>query len=113
MNPLYPNATSFDSGVRHLILCRFQKSATDDQIAIFIDHFRALTHKIPGIIGFEFGTNNSPEGLNHGMTHACLLTFESAQARDVYLPHPEHKRFVAADAGIIEEILVIDYTPHL
>ena len=37
--------------------------------------------------------NNSPEGKDLGFTHVHLMTFESAAARDAYLPHPEHARF--------------------
>jgi hypothetical protein len=101
-----------NSNVRHLILCRFRPEVSGQRVDEFFHHFRALTQKIPGIVGFECGSNNSPEGLDRGMTHACLLTFESAQARDAYLPHPEHRRFVAEDTGIIEEILVFDYIPQ-
>ncbi len=98
--------------VRHLILCRFRADVSPEQIGVFMEHFRALTDKIPGILGFESGANHSPEGLNQGLTHACLLTFENAQARDAYLPHPEHRRFVAADTGILDGIVVFDYTPE-
>ena len=98
--------------VRHLILCRFRPDASGEQIQVFIDHFRALSHKIPGILSFEAGANNSPEELNRGMTHACLLTFENSQARDAYLPHPEHRKFVAANIPLVEEILVFDYSPE-
>jgi hypothetical protein len=96
--------------VRHVLVLRFKPGITAGQIGIFADHFREITTKIPGILGFEFGANNSPEALNRGMTHVALVTFESAQARDAYLPHPEHRRFVAADTWIIDEILVIDYS---
>ena len=98
--------------VRHLILCRFKPGTTSEQIGVFVDHFRAMTRKIPGVVSFEFGINNSSEGLNRGLTHACLLTFESARARDVYLPHPEHQAFVESDAGLLAEILVFDYAPE-
>lgn len=53
---------------------------------------QALRGKIPGIVSFEHGVNNSPEKKNLGFTHVYLMTFENAQARDAYLPH----RFRAA-----------------
>jgi len=57
--------------------------------------------------------NNSPEGKNHGFTHAYLLTFEDSKARDTYLPHPEHKKFgdLLGKLGILEDVFVIDYAP--
>jgi len=104
-------AENMDQPIRHLLVLRFRPDVQEGQIRVFFDHFRQLKDKIPGIIGFESGANNSPEDLNRGMTHVCLLTFENARARDAYLPHPEHRRFVAEDTGVIAEILVMDYAP--
>jgi len=97
--------------VRHVVMCRFRPDASPERIAEFTDAFRGLTVKIPGILAFEWGANNSPEGLERGITHLYLLTFESAAARDTYLPHPEHKLFGATQGGILEQVQVIDYCP--
>jgi hypothetical protein len=101
--------------VRHLLVCRFKVGTTDEQLKTFFAAFRELTAKIDGITGFEYGPNNSPEGLNRGMTHVIMVTFANAQARDAYLPHPEHRKFAAwfTQLGIVEELLVIDYTPAI
>lgn len=100
--------------VRHMLVCRFKTGTTDEQLKTFFSAFRELTTRIGGISGFEYGPNNSPEGLNHGMTHVIMLTFVDAKARDAYLPHPEHRKFAAwfTQLGIVEELLVIDYTPE-
>ncbi len=100
--------------VRHVLVCRFGAGTTDEQYKTFFTAFRELTTKIDGITGFEYGANNSPEGLNRGMTHMIMLTFANAQARDAYLPHPEHRKFAAwfTQLGIVEELLVIDYAPQ-
>jgi len=76
--------------------------------------FRELASKIDGIVSFEFGANNSSERLDHGMTHVIMLTFANAQARDAYLPHPEHVKFAEqfTQMGILDELLVIDYSPQ-
>jgi hypothetical protein len=44
-------------------------------------------------------------------THVYLLTFENAEARDAYLPHPDHKQFgdLLRKLDILEEALVIDF----
>ena len=97
--------------VRHLILCRFHEGTTEEQIRVFIDAFRALKDQIPGILSFEHGANHSPEGLNRGMVHAVLVTFESPAARDAYLPHPAHQRFGAEQGGILAEVQVLDWSP--
>ncbi len=99
--------------VRHVLLFRFRKDMTPEKFQAFITTFRGLTTKIEGITAFEHGANNSPENLAQGFTHVVLLTFANPQARDAYLPHPEHKRFgdVLGQLGIVEDLLVIDYTP--
>jgi hypothetical protein len=100
--------------VRHVLLFRFRPGTTAESFQAFILAFRELSRKIEGIISFEHGANNSSEGLNHGMTHVVTLTFASVEARDAYLPHPEHRKFIEwfGPLDIIEELLVIDYIPQ-
>ena len=66
-----------NEAVRHVVVFKYKEGATDAQIKEITDAFRALKDKIPGIIGFEHGVNNSPEGLNQGFTHVYLMTFEN------------------------------------
>jgi quinol monooxygenase YgiN len=99
--------------VRHVLVVRFSPAMTASQFNQFINAFRDLTHKIEGILSFEYGENISSEGLNQDMTHALILTFVNAAARDAYLPHPAHKQFgeLLRELGIVEALLVIDYIP--
>ena len=60
-------------------------------------------------MSYEWGTNVSPEGLNDGFTHCFTLTFESAEARDGYLVHPAHGRFVDTLGASLARSLVLDY----
>ena len=103
-----------ESTVRHVVVFKYKADASEDQIRIVTEAFASLEDKIPGIVGFEHGVNNSPEGLNQGFTHVYLLTFKDAATRDAYLPHPEHKKFgeVLMGSGIFEEAFVVDYTPQ-
>ena len=103
---------SSSEAVRHVVVFKYKDGATDAQIKEITDAFRALKDKIPGIIAFEHGVNNSPEGLNQGFTHVYLLTFENEKARDVYLPHPEHEAFgaILKGSGIFDGAYVVDYT---
>jgi hypothetical protein len=59
--------------------------------------------------GFEWGTNNSPEGLNQGFTHLFFVTFDTEEGRAAYLPHPEHKAFVKVLEPHLDKVLVLDY----
>lgn len=99
--------------VRHIVVFKYKKSASADQIAQVTRAFRELKTRIPGITAFEDGVNNSPEGKNLGFTHVYQLTFESVAARDAYLPHPEHRNFGAllGKLAILEDAFVVDYVP--
>jgi len=66
-----------DKLLRHVVLFKFQDSATDEHIKTVEDAFHALPSKIDAIHDYEWGTNNSPEGLNKGLTHCFFVTFLS------------------------------------
>lgn len=99
--------------VRHVVAFKYKEDATEAQIKEITDAFADLKNKIPGIVSFETGINNSPENLNKGFTHIYQLTFEDVAARDTYLPHPEHKKFgeLLGKSGILQEVFVVDYNP--
>jgi hypothetical protein len=101
------------TSVRHIVIFKYKNGAPDDQIQQVTDAFRALQHHIPGILSFEYGINNSPEGKNLGFTHVYTLTFEDVQARDTYLPHPIHQQFGALlqRLDILADAFVVDYVP--
>lgn len=97
--------------VKHVVVFKYKETATTAQIEEVTVAFKALKNKIPGILTFEYGINNSPENLNKGFTHVYLLTFKDASARDSYLPHPEHKKFgeLLSRLGVLEEPFVVDF----
>ncbi len=95
--------------LRHVVLFKFKDGADPEAVEKAIAAFEALPGKIPQIRDFEWGTNNSPEGLNKGLTHCFLLTFHSEEDRDIYLPHPNHKAFGALLGDILEDVTVVDY----
>ena len=99
--------------MRHIVVFKFKPGVSEDQIQQLADAFRELKDKIPGVISFEHGINDSPEGLNLGFTHIYQLTFEDAQARDIYLPHPEHQKFITKFVHkFVEDAFLIDYIPQ-
>ena len=99
--------------IRHIVIFKYRNGVTPEQVKTISDAFWALKDRIPGIIGFEAGVNNSPENLNRGFTQVFQLTFTDAAARDAYLPHPDHKAFgeTLRSVGILDEVLVVDYDP--
>lgn len=98
-----------DSALRHVVLFKFKEGTTANQLEVIESAFVDLKHKIPEIESLEWGLNNSPEDLAKGFTHCFFLTFATEAARDVYLPHPDHKAFGALLDPYLEDVLVIDY----
>jgi len=95
--------------LRHVVLFKFKEGTTDEELKTVEKAFEALPSKIPEIVDFEWGTNNSPEGLDKGFTHCFFLTFNSEEGRSIYLPHPEHKMFGEVITPHLEDVLVVDY----
>lgn len=102
--------TSNTQGVlRHVVLFRFKPGTTPEQIRGVEEAFAKLPSRIPTIIGYEWGTNVSPESHDQGYTHCFLVTFANAEGRDAYLPHPAHDEFVQILLPHLDEAHVIDY----
>lgn len=105
-------STSPDSVLRHVVMFEFKEETSPEKIQEVVDAFKALPSKIEQIKGFEYGTNNSPEGLNDGLTHAFTLTFYSEEDRAIYLPHPDHKAFGEVLGNSLVKAVVVDYWTH-
>ncbi|MFP6886163.1 MAG: Dabb family protein [Opitutales bacterium] len=97
--------------IRHVVCFKFKEDATNEQIAKVEKAFEDLKKKkkIAEIENLEWGTNNSPEGLNKGFTHCFILSFADEKARDAYLPHPDHKAFGKILKPILDDVFVIDF----
>ena len=95
--------------LRHVVLFKFKDDAKPEQVKQVEDAFRKLPSQIKEIKDFEWGTNNSPENLNQGLTHCFFLSFESERDRDIYLPHPAHKEFGSLLKPYLDKVVVVDY----
>lgn len=95
--------------LRHVVLFKFKETATNEQVKTIEAAFKALPAKINLIKHFEWGTNNSPEKLNQGLTHCFFLGFKSEKDRDAYLIHPAHKAFTELAGPLIDKVTVVDY----
>lgn len=98
--------------LRHVVMFKFKDGTADADVTKVVDAFRGLKTKIPEIAAFEYGTDNSPEGLANGFTHCFLITFKTEKDREVYLPHPAHKAFVDVLKPHLDKVQVIDYWAH-
>ena len=95
--------------LQHVVAFKFKEDVKKPQIQKVEKAFVALKGKIPEIADLEWGTNNSPEGLNKGFTHCFIVTFRNEYGREVYLPHPDHKAFVKILKPILADVFVIDF----
>lgn len=104
------NPNNLNSGMlRHAVFFSFKESSSEADIQGVVDAFAALPSKIDSIIDFQYGVNNSPEGLDDGFTHCFLLTFADDAGRQAYLPHEAHKAFGDVLRPHMKSVFVIDY----
>jgi hypothetical protein len=103
------NTVEMENVLRHVVLFKFKAESSAEDVQNVVDAFMALPEKIDAIKAIEYGTNNSPEGLDQGYTHCFLLTFASEKDRDDYLPHPDHKVFGSIVGPHLDQVLVVDY----
>jgi hypothetical protein len=96
--------------IRHLVLLKFRADTLPADVQALETAFARLAHQISGVQSLEWGTNNSPEGLDKGFTHCFNLTFADEAARAAYLPHPEHLAFVEQLKPALDDVLVLEYT---
>nr|WP_184306869.1 Dabb family protein [Aporhodopirellula rubra] len=102
-------AKSESKKLRHVVMFGFNESSSEADIQNVVDEFAKLPGKIDSIVDFEYGVNNSPEGLNDGLTHCFLVTFADEAGREEYLPHPAHKAFVEVLKPHMAKAVVVDY----
>ena len=95
--------------LRHAVFFSFKEESTEQDVQQVVDAFAELPSKIDAIIDFQFGLNNSPEGLDDGFTHCFLLTFSDEAGRAEYLPHPAHKAFGNVLRPHMKDVFVVDY----
>jgi lysophospholipase L1-like esterase len=95
--------------LRHVVFLQFKPEAGPAQVREVLTAFQALGRRIDVVAGIESGTNNSPEGLADGFTHAFTLTFRSTADRDAYLNHPIHQAFVQLALPVLQRVCVLDY----
>jgi len=95
--------------IQHMVLLKFKPQVTPEQIHQVFTLQTELQQLIPGITYFACGPYSSPEGLNQGYTHGFLMTFESVEARDAFVPHPEHERVKAVFFELLDSAIAFDF----
>lgn len=95
--------------VKHYGVFQFKPEITPERIETCFREMAGMVGKIPGLRDFIYGPYDSAEGMNDGYTHGFIMTFDSPQARDEYLPHPEHERVKEIVVPCLGRVVVFDF----
>jgi hypothetical protein len=95
--------------VKHFGMFQFKPEVTQEGIDTCFHELVGMVGKIPGLIDVHHGPYDSAEGLNDGFTHGFIMTFESPEARDAYVPHPEHERVKGIVVSCLARVIVFDF----
>ena len=106
---LQPKVATQTKLLRHVVSLKYKSDATTKQIDEAVKAFEDLEKKIPEIIDFEWGVNNSKEGKSKGFTHSFMLSFRNEETLDIYLKHPDHLALVAKVGPLLDDVFVMDY----
>ena len=99
-----------EGSYRHVVLFKFKEQAGEETVRGIEQAFRNLVAQLPFVIGFEWGRNSSPEGLDQGFSHCFVVSFRAEADRDLYLPHPAHQAFCREHLDPnLEKVCVVDF----
>ncbi len=94
---------------RHYGMFQFKDGVSEEQIENSFNTMMAMVGKIPGLLNMEHGPYDSSEGLNDGFTHGFIMTFDSPESREAYLPHPIHEEVKDIVIPLLEKVVVFDF----
>ena len=96
--------------VKHYGCFQFKEATTDTKIEeCFSSMGDEWSARSPACSISTTGRYDSAEGLNDGYTHGFIMTFESPEARDAYLPHPVHEVVKEIVVPNLERVVVFDF----
>jgi hypothetical protein len=95
--------------VRHYGVFKFNDGVDKSTIAECFQRMNAMVGAIPGLLGMEHGPYKSDEGLDQGFTHGFIMTFDSLESRDAYLPHPVHEEVKEFVVPCLKDVIVFDF----
>ena len=94
---------------RHFGMFQFKEGVSDEQITDSFETMMAMVGEIPGLLRMEHGPYDSSEGFNDGYTHGFIMSFDSPESREAYLPHPIHERVKEKVLPLLERVVVFDF----
>lgn len=76
--------------IKHIVLVRFAKAVTTQEIEAIFKKIGALESVLPTMQSFDYGKYNGAADRHKGFDYAFYMEFNNAKERDEYLVHPEH-----------------------
>ena len=76
--------------IKHIVLVRFNKEVSKEQIKAIFEKIGALETILPNMKSFDYGRYNGAEARHKGFDYAFYMEFDTPEERDEYLIHPEH-----------------------
>jgi hypothetical protein len=96
------------AAIVHVVLVEWRAGVSEEDRRAVRAASRSMADAIPGILALDEGPSVSPEGLEGGLDWGLVVTFEDAEARDRYLPHPVHAAVGAQIVGSAARLVVFD-----
>lgn len=96
------------TSISHVVLVSWKSGPQDPAEERVRAPIREFVRTIPDVLSVVEGPSSSPEGLENGYDYGFVVTFASAQARDVYLTHPAHLPVATAIGEAAAQIVVFD-----
>ncbi|MBC8081536.1 MAG: Dabb family protein [Gorillibacterium sp.] len=95
----------------HLVLFKFKSALSPEKENELLHLLHAFKEVIPGIVSLTAGINTTEE-VDHsqGYSLGLRVTFEDQEALRQYGPHPVHQDFVKLLDGLVENVIVVDYS---
>ncbi|UNM06062.1 MAG: Dabb family protein [Holosporaceae bacterium] len=78
--------------INHIVLFRFKKSISNQEINQVFESIKELASMFPGISNFSWGKNSNQEKMSVGYEYALFLQFDSEETRTKYQQHPFNEK---------------------
>ncbi|KAI0023980.1 stress responsive A/B barrel domain protein [Xylariomycetidae sp. FL0641] len=105
--------------IYHIVMFKFKCLVPQDEVKAACERMLSLgtkcTHPTTNaayVTVLGGGIDNSPEGLQGGVSHPFIFQFDNEEDRRYYIEKdPAHIEFVASIQDIVDRVQVVDFTP--
>lgn len=93
--------------LNHVVLMKFKKDVTEEQIQELENHLEELPNKIFEIHGYEFGRDIIHSDRSYDF--ALLSLFANIESLQRYQAHPDHQTVLKIILSLCESIYAVDF----